>query len=125
MRQAMIEIVESDQKKDELVDFRIGDTITVGVRIQEGQKTRIQPYTGVVIARKGGGLSETITVRRIVNNEGVERIFLLHSPNLASIEIIRNGKARRAKLYYLRDRVGKARRLRERRVVRKETEEKS
>ena len=125
MRQAMIEIVESDQKKDKLEDFRIGDTITVGVRIQEGQKSRIQPYTGVVIARKGGGLSETITVRRIVNNEGVERIFLLHSPNVASIEIIRNGKARRAKLYYLRDRVGKSRRLRERRVIRKETEEKS
>jgi large subunit ribosomal protein L19 len=123
MRQAMIDIVESDLKKDKLEDFRIGDTVTVGVRIQEGQKTRIQPYTGVVIARKGGGLTETITVRRIVNNEGVERIFPLHSPNVATIEIVRNGKARRAKLYYLRDRVGKARRLRERRILRKDAEE--
>lgn len=119
----MIDIVESDLKKDKLEDFRIGDTVTVGVRIQEGQKTRIQPYTGVVIARKGGGLTETITVRRIVNNEGVERIFPLHSPNVATIEIVRNGKARRAKLYYLRDRVGKARRLRERRILRKDAEE--
>lgn len=125
MRQAMIEKVEADLKKDQITDFRIGDTITVGVRIQEGQKTRIQPYTGVVIARKGGGVAETITVRRIVNNEGVERIFPLHSPNVASIEVIRNGKARRAKLYYLRDRIGKARRLRERRVTRKEADEKA
>jgi len=125
MRQAMIEKVEADLKKDQITDFRIGDTITVGVRIQEGQKTRIQPYTGVVIARKGGGVAETITVRRIVNNEGVERIFPLHSPNVASIEVIRNGKARRAKLYYLRNRIGKARRLRERRVTRKEADEKA
>lgn len=99
--------------KDTLPEFRVGDTVNVSVRIVEGEKERTQVFRGVVIARKGGGVTETFTVRRIVNNEGVERIFLLHSPTLAGVEVIRSGQTRRAKLYYLRDRVGKATRLRD------------
>lgn len=115
MSQALIEAVEAPHRKEKPPFFEIGDTVTVSVRITEGEKERIQPFIGVVIARKGRGLTETFTVRRIVNNEGVERIFPVHSPNVAGVEVTRSGKTRRAKLYYLRDRVGKARRLRERR----------
>jgi len=111
----LIEAVEASCRKTRVPAFRVGDTVTVSVRIIEGDKERTQPYTGVVIARRGAGMRETFTVRRIVNNEGVERIFPLHSPKIANIEVVRSGKVRRAKLYYLRDRVGKARRLRERR----------
>jgi large subunit ribosomal protein L19 len=96
-----------------LPNFRIGDTINVSVRISEGDKERIQVFSGVVIARAGAGVAETFTVRRIVNNEGVERVFPLNSPKVAGIEVVRGGRVRRAKLYYLRDRVGKATRLRE------------
>ena len=110
-----IEQVEKAYLKSEIPSFDVGDTVTVRVRIVEGDKERIQPYTGVVIARRGGGLSETFTVRRIVNNEGVERVFGLHSPRLHGITVSRKGKVRRAKLFFLRERVGKARRLRERR----------
>jgi large subunit ribosomal protein L19 len=89
----------------------------------EGEKERTQSFTGVVISRKGGGLTETFTVRRIVNNEGVERTFRLHSPKVLDVEVTRSGKVRRAKLYYLRGRVGKSRRLRQRRTkVKTETE---
>ncbi|MCK5226410.1 MAG: 50S ribosomal protein L19 [Planctomycetes bacterium] len=88
--------------------FEIGDTVEVHCRIKEGEKERIQIFTGTVIARKGRGINEMFTVRRIANNEGVERIFPLNSPNIVDIKPIRSGKTRRAKLYYLRDRVGKA-----------------
>jgi large subunit ribosomal protein L19 len=99
--------------KDNVPEFSIGDTVNVHVRIVEGSKERIQRFTGTVIARKGSGISETFTVRRIVNNRGIERVFPVHSPNVADIEVVRGGKIRRAKLYYLRDRVGKATRLKD------------
>ena len=117
MKNKYIAAVEAAQLKKETPAFSVGDTVSVGVRIVEGSKERIQPFIGVVIARRGGGMNETFTVRRIVNNEGVERIFPLQSPRIISIEVQRHGKTRRSKLYYLRDRVGKARKLRERRVV--------
>jgi large subunit ribosomal protein L19 len=97
-----------------LPDIYIGDTVKVGVIIQEGGKERTQPYEGVVIARRNGGINETITVRRIFQGVGVERVFLLHSPRIESIKVVRRGKVRRAKLYYLRDRVGKATRIKQR-----------
>lgn len=96
--------------------FVIGDTIRVHYKIKEGNKERIQIYTGTVIARKGGGVTEAITVRRISYGEGVERVFPLNSPNIDKIEIERHGKVRRAKLYYLRDLAGKKARIKERRV---------
>ena len=105
------------QIKKDVSDFRIGDTVNVAVKIVEGDKERLQVFTGAVIGRTGGGMNESFTVRRIVNNEGVERIFPLHSPKISGVEVIRSGKVRRAKLYYLRDRVGKATRLRERKDV--------
>jgi large subunit ribosomal protein L19 len=114
MINALIEKVESAARKKELPKFAIGDTVSVQVRITEGGKERIQPFIGVVIGRRGRGMGESFTVRRIVNNEGVERVFPLHSPKVAGVEIVRSGHIRRAKLYYLRDRVGKARRLRDR-----------
>jgi large subunit ribosomal protein L19 len=95
-------------------DIYVGDTVRVGVRITEGNKERIQPYEGVVIAKRHGGLNETITVRRIFQGVGVERVFLIHSPQVASIKVERRGKVRRAKLFYLRDRVGKATRVKQR-----------
>src|SRR5205823_5379099 len=95
-------------------EFQIGDTVDVHQRILEGQKERVQVYTGVVIAHRGEGAREMFTVRRIVQGEGVERVFPLHSPRIAKVEVKRTGRVRRAKLYYLRDRVGKATRLRER-----------
>lgn len=104
--------VESSMKKDVPL-VRVGDTVRVSVRIVEGDKERIQVFAGTVIAKKGGGVSETFTVRRIVNNEGVERVFPLHSPRVAGVEVVRSGKARRAKLYFLRDRAGKRTRLRD------------
>ena len=99
-----------------LEKFQIGDTVDVSLRILEGQKERIQVFSGTVIARKGDGLREMFTVRRIVQGEGVERQFPLYSPRVAAVEVKRTGTVRRAKLYYLRDRVGKATRLRERKV---------
>ncbi len=115
--QETIESVTADQlKADEAFPvFGVGDTINVHVRIIEGEKERIQVYQGVLIAARGRGINRMITVRRIVANEGVERIFPLHSPRIAKIEVVRHGDARRAKLYYLRDRVGKSRRLRDQR----------
>lgn len=117
MRNKYIEAVESANLKKEVPEFEIGDTVSVGVRIIEGNKERVQPFIGVVIARRGRGMNETFTVRRIVNNEGVERIFPLQSPRIVHVEVQRSGKTRRSKLYYLRDRVGKARKLRERRTT--------
>lgn len=108
-----IEKFNQGQLKSEVADFRIGDTVAVGVKIKEGQKERIQMFEGIVIARKGGGLTETFTVRRLSYGVGVERVFPIHSPNVDSIKVTRRGKVRRAKLYYLRDRVGKAAKVKE------------
>ncbi|AFY76508.1 MAG: 50S ribosomal protein L19 [Hydrococcus sp. C42_A2020_068] len=110
----IIRSIESEQLKTDLPIVHVGDTVRVGVRIVEGGKERIQPYEGIVIAKRNGGINQTITVRRIFQGVGVERVFLLHSPRIASIKIIRRGKVRRAKLYYLRDRVGKATRVQQR-----------
>ncbi len=104
--------VESSMKKD-VPEFNVGDTVKVHVRIVEGDKERVQLFAGTVIGRKGSGIHETFTVRRIVNNEGLERVFPLHSPKVADVEVVRRGKTRRAKLYFLRDRVGKSTRLKE------------
>ena len=109
-------LVEQASFRKDTETFEIGDTVDVHQRILEGTKERVQVFTGVVIARRGSGTRETFTVRRIVQGEGVERIFPLHTPKIAKIEVKRTGKVRRAKLYYLRDRVGKATRLRERKV---------
>ena len=112
--QELIRSIEAEQMKPELPMIYVGDTVKVGVRIREGGKERTQPYEGVVIAKRHGGLNETITVRRIFQGVGVERVFLLHSPRISNIKVTRRGRARRAKLYYLRDRVGKATRLKQR-----------
>src|SRR5262245_30100495 len=106
--------VDAANVKPERADFNVGDTVDVHQRILDGEKERIQIFNGLVIARKGEGSRETFTVRRIVQGEGVERIFPIHSPKIAKIEVKRSGKTRRSKLYYLRKRVGKATRLRER-----------
>lgn len=116
MRNELFDVIESGSLREDTLQFEIGDTIDVHCRIQEGNKERIQIFSGVVIARRGSGISETFTVRRIVAGEGVERIFPLHTPKIAHIEVKRHGRVRRAKLYYLRDRVGKATRLAERRA---------
>lgn len=110
----IIRSIEAEQLKEDLPDLEIGDTVRVGVRIVEGGKERVQPYEGTIIAMRNGGINKTITVRRIFQGVGVERVFLVHSPRVAKIDILRRGQARRAKLYYLRDRVGKATRLKER-----------
>ena len=115
MSQQILELVEKGSLKAEPPQFQIGDTVDVHTRILEGEKERIQIFNGVVIARAASGTRETFTVRRIVAGEGVERKFPLHSPKIAKIEVKRRGVVRRAKLYFLRDRVGKAVRLRERR----------
>jgi len=112
--QEVIRSIEQEQMKDDLPDIYVGDTVRVGVVIQEGGKTRTQPFEGIVIAKRHTGINETITVRRVFQGVGVERVFLLHSPRIRDIKIIRRGKVRRAKLYYLRDRVGKAIRVKER-----------
>jgi large subunit ribosomal protein L19 len=104
--------VESCLKTD-VPEFSVGDTVRVNVRIVEGEKERIQAFSGTVIRRSHGGISETFTVRRIVNNEGVERIFPIHSPRVAGVDVIRRGHVRRAKLHYLRNRIGKATRVRD------------
>ncbi|WP_029353582.1 50S ribosomal protein L19 [Bosea sp. 117] len=95
-------------------DFQPGDTVIVNVKVKEGERTRVQAYEGVVIARSGGGINENFTVRKISYGEGVERVFPLYSPNIDSLKVVRRGKVRRAKLYYLRDRRGKSARIAER-----------
>lgn len=112
--QEVIKLIETEHLKTDLPTIHVGDTVRVGVRIREGGKERTQPYEGTVIAMRNGGINETITVRKIFQGVGVERVFLLHSPRIANIKIIRRGKVRRAKLYYLRNRVGKATRIRQR-----------
>ena len=109
----LIEKIEESQLKKDIPQFNIGDTVDVHVKIVEGDKERVQIFNGTVIARKGKGINETFTVRRIVNNEGVERIFPLHSPNVVRVDVKRSGFTRRSKLYFLRKRTGKAVRLRE------------
>lgn len=115
MSQEILRSVETSHRKEDIPQVRVGDTIDVHVRIIEGAKERIQVFNGVVIRMQGSGLNRSFTVRRIVANEGVERTFLLHSPRIASVEVKRGGHVRRAKLYFLRDRVGKKRRLPDRR----------
>jgi large subunit ribosomal protein L19 len=123
MSQELMGLVEKTGMKAEVPYFEIGDTVDVHCRILEGDKERIQVFTGVVIARSGSGSREMFSVRRIVQGEGVERKFPLHSPRIATVEVKRAGVVRRAKLYYLRDRVGKAVRLKQRRIDPKKREE--
>lgn len=110
-----IRLLEEDQMRQDIPAFRAGDTVRVAVRIKEGNRERVQMFEGVVISRKGTGLSKTFTVRRVSYGVGVERTFLLHSPRLEKIEVVRRGRVRRAKLYYLRNLRGKAARIKERR----------
>jgi len=117
MSHKLLEAVEKSSLKSEVPHFEVGDTVDVHTKILEGDKERIQIFTGTVIARSGGGTREMFTVRRIVAGEGVERKFPLHSPRIAQVEVKRSSVVRRAKLYFLRDRVGKAVRLRERRAA--------
>jgi large subunit ribosomal protein L19 len=116
MKNKFIQAVEEAGYRKDIPDFQIGDQVDVHQRILEGQKERVQVFSGVVISRRGDGMRESFTVRRIVQGEGVERVFPLNSPKIAKVEVKRTGRVRRAKLYYLRKRVGKATRLRERRV---------
>ena len=115
----IIDEVEQPHLKKDIPQFQVGDTVDVATRIIEGEKERIQVFSGTVIMKKGRGINSTFTVRRIVNNEGVERIFPLHSPFISKVTVRRSGKTRRAKLFYLRHRVGKAVRLTEDRKVKK------
>ena len=111
---SLVDTVDATQIRDDIPEFRPGDTVAVEVKVREGDKQRLQLYEGVVIARKGSGINETFTVRKLSYGIGVERIFPLHSPNIDSIKRIREGKVRRAKLYYLRELKGKAARIQER-----------
>ena len=109
-----IKVLEQEQLRSDIPAFRPGDTVRVNVKVVEGNRERIQAFEGVVIARKGGSVNETFTVRRVSYGIGVERVFPRHSPRLDSIQVMRRGKVRKAKLYYLRDRVGKAAKVKER-----------
>lgn len=108
-----LKTIAADSFKAEVPQFSIGDTVRVHVNIREGQRERIQNFEGTVIARKGSGISETFTVRRVSYGVGVERVFPVHSPNVQGVDVIRRGRVRRSKLYYLRDRVGKAAKVKE------------
>lgn len=108
-----LQLIAQDSLKKEVPQIEIGDTIKIDVNIREGERERIQVFEGTVIAKKGSGISETFTVRRVSYGVGVERVFPIHSPNVKGIKLVRKGHVRRAKLYYLRDRVGKAAKLRE------------
>lgn len=112
-----LDVVEKAHMKDDLPEFRPGDNVKVHVRVIEGSRSRIQVFEGVVLARQGGGLRETFTVRKISFGVGVERIFPVHSPTVEQVEVTRRGKVRRAKLYYLRDRAGKQARIKEKRAA--------
>lgn len=116
MSQQLLELVEKSSLKEDKPEFEIGDTVDVHTKILEGQKERIQVFSGTVIARNGSGTREMFVVRRIVAGEGVERKFPVHSPRIAKVEVTRKSVVRRAKLYFLRDRIGKAVRLKERRT---------
>jgi len=108
-----LKLIAADSVKKEVPEFRIGDTVRVSVNIREGERERIQMFEGTVIAKKSSGVAETFTVRRVAYGVGVERVFPLHCPNVKDVKVIRHGKVRRAKLYYLRDRVGKAAKVKE------------
>lgn len=108
-----LKMIAQDSMKAELPEINIGDTVRVHVRIKEGERERIQMFEGTVIARKHGGINETFTVRRVAHGVGIERVFPLHSPTVADVTIVRRGRVRRGKLYYLRDRVGKAAKVKE------------
>jgi len=123
MSQSLMDLVEKPYLKPSPPEFHVGDTVDVMCRIVEGEKDRIQAFNGVVIARQGRGFNESFTVRRIVGNEGVERKFLVHSPGVVDVKVRRRGRVRRAKLYYLRQRIGKARKLRELRIHHKKAAE--
>lgn len=112
----LMNLIEASQKRDDLPEFNSGDTVNIHVRVVEGEKERIQQYQGVVIAFRGSGSRRTFMVRKVSNGVGVERVFPVNSPKIAKIDVIRRGSVRRAKLYYLRERVGKAARIKERRV---------
>jgi large subunit ribosomal protein L19 len=109
----LVQEIENRYKKQDLPDLRPGDTIKVKIKIREGNKERLQAYEGVIIKVRGAGINKTITVRRVFQGVGVERVFLIHSPKVDSIQILRKGDVRRAKLYYLRERTGKAARIKE------------
>ncbi|MGQ9497291.1 MAG: 50S ribosomal protein L19 [Desulfotomaculales bacterium] len=111
----LIKAIEDEQKKNDIPEFRPGDTVRVHVKVVEGGRERIQPFEGVVIRRRGGGLGETFTVRRVSYGVGVERTFPLHSPRVTRIDVLRHGRVRRARLYYLKGLRGKAARIQERR----------
>ncbi len=113
MSQELLKKAAQSSLKADPPQFKVGDTVRVSVRIVEGEKERVQIFEGTVIGRRGAGISEMFTVRRVINNQGVERTFPLHSPRVDSVEVVRSGKTRRAKLYFLRDRVGKSTRLKE------------
>ncbi len=113
MSKELLQKASAASLRKEALSFRVGDTVNVSTRIVEGEKQRVQVFRGTVIRRSGGGVSETFTVRRISNKEGVERTFPVHSPNVVGVEVVRSGKTRRSKLYFLRDRVGKATRLKD------------
>ena len=112
----IIRTLEKEQMRTDLPDFAIGDTVRVFVKVVEGSRERLQAFEGLVLKRNGGGISETFTVRRLSYGIGVERTFPLHSPRIVRIEIVRRGKARRARLFYIRDRVGKAAKVKEKRL---------
>lgn len=109
----LISAIESEQMKEQICDFRIGDTIKVFFKIVEGQTERVQVFEGLVIAMNNGGIRKTFTVRKMSYGVGVERIFPIHSPRIDHVEVVRRGRVRRAKLYYIRDRVGKAAKVKE------------
>ncbi len=113
---SLIEQLRRENLKTDVPEFSVGDTLEVGVKIIEGGKERVQAFQGVVIARDGGGIAETITLRRVSHGQGVERIFPIHSPRIASFKVLRQGRVRRAKLYYLRDQVGAAAKIKEKRL---------
>ena len=113
-----LKVIEEGYRK-EIPPFRVGDTISVSMKIKEGEKERIQIYTGIVIGRRGGGTRETFMVRKISNGIGVEKIFPLHSPLIEKIKVVKQGVVRRAKLYYLRDKKGKAAKVKEKGFIRK------
>ena len=108
-----LKLIAEDSIKKELPEFNIGDTVRIHVNIREGERERIQMFEGTVIARKGSGVAETFTVRRVSYGVGVERVFPIHSPNVQGVDVIRKGRVRRSKLYYLRGRVGKAAKVKE------------
>ncbi|MBV1758321.1 MAG: 50S ribosomal protein L19 [Dethiosulfatibacter sp.] len=114
----IIRALEQEQLKENLTDFNIGDTVKVHYKVKEGTRERIQVYEGIVIKRQNGGIRETFTVRRIASGVGVERTFPVHSPKIEKLEVIRKGRVRRAKLFYLRDRTGKAAKVKEKRLFR-------